>query len=68
MKTFQCQFQVFELNSAKQTGDITHPNVCKEFDLIIFCFQAIIASSGYHVYKETSWTNAKINEEVKVEL
>ena len=68
MKTFQCQFQVFELNSAKQTGDITHPNVCKKFDLIIFYFKAIIASRGYHVYKETSWSNAKINEEVKVEL
>ena len=68
MKTFQCQFQVFELNSAKQTGDITHPNVCKEFDLIMFYFKAIIGSRAYHVYKETSWSNAKINEEVKVEL
>ena len=43
MKTFQCQFQVFELNSAKQTGDITHPNVRKEFVLIMFYFKAIIA-------------------------
>ena len=68
MKTFQCQFQVFELNSAKQTGDITHPNVCKEFDLIMFYFKAIIASRGYQVYKETSWSNAKIKEKVKVEL
>ena len=68
MKTFQCQFQVFELNSAKQTGHITHPNVCKEFDLIMFYFKAIIASRGYHVHKETSWSNAKINEEVKEEL
>ena len=68
MKTFQCQFQVFELNSAKQIGDLTHPNICKEFDLIMFYFKAIIASRGYHVYKETSWSNAKINEEVKVEL
>ena len=68
MKTFQCQFQVFELNSAKQTGDITHPNVCKEFDLIMFYFKAIIASRGYHVCKENSWSNAKTNEEVKVEL
>ena len=56
------------MNSAKQTGDLTHPNVCKEFDLITFYFKAIIASRGYHVYKETSWSNAKINEEVKVEL
>ena len=34
----------------------------------MFYFKAIIASRGYHVYKETSWSNAKINEEVKVEL
>ena len=56
------------MNSAKQTGNITHPNVCEEFDLIMFYFKAIIASCGYHVYKETSSSNAKINEEVKVEL
>ena len=31
-------------------------------------FKAIIASSGYHVYKEMSWSNAKINRKVKVEL
>ena len=68
MKAFQCQFQVFELNSAKQTGDITYPNVCKEFNLIMLYFKAIIASRGYHVYKEISWSNAKIDEEVKVEL
>lgn len=34
----------------------------------MFYFRAIIASRGYHVYKETSRSNAKINEEVKVEL
>ena len=34
----------------------------------MYNFKAIIASRGYHVYKETSWSNAKINEEVKVEL
>ena len=33
-----------------------------------FSFKAIIASRGYHVYKETSWSNAKLNDEVKVEL
>ena len=60
--------QCFALNSAKETGDITHPNVCKEFNLIMFYFKAIIASRGYHVYEETSWSNSKINEEVKVEL
>ena len=34
----------------------------------MFSFKAIIASRGNHVYKETSWSNAKLNEEVKVEL
>ena len=31
-------------------------------------FKAIIASRGYHVYKETSCSNAKLDGEVKVEL
>ena len=35
---------------------------------MIFSFKAIIASRGYHVYKETSWSNAKLNDKVKVEL
>ena len=35
---------------------------------MMFSFKAIIASRGYHVYKETSWSNAKLNDEVKVEL
>ena len=30
--------------------------------------KVIIASRGYHVYKETSWSNAKLDGEVKVEL
>ena len=34
----------------------------------MFSFKAIIASRGYHVYKETSWSNAKLYDEVKVEL
>ena len=34
----------------------------------MFSFKAIIASSGYHVDKEMSWSNAKINCKVKVEL
>ena len=34
----------------------------------MYSFKAIIASRGYHVYKETSWSKAKLNEEVKVEL
>ena len=35
---------------------------------MMFSFKAIIASRGYYVYKETSWSNAKLNNEVKVEL
>ena len=31
-------------------------------------FQATIASRGYHVYKETTWSNAKVNEKVKIEI
>ena len=34
-----------------------------------FSLKAIIASRGHHVFKETSWSNAKFNDEVKeVEL
>ena len=33
-----------------------------------YVFETIIASRGYHVYKETSWSNAKVGEDVKVEL
>ena len=31
-------------------------------------FQATIASRGYHVQKETTWSNAKVNEKVKIEI
>ena len=31
-------------------------------------FDTIIASRGYHVYKETSWSNAKVGDEIKVEI
>ena len=30
--------------------------------------QATIASRGYRIYKETTWSNAKVNEKVKVEI
>ena len=33
-----------------------------------YSFDTIIASRGYHVYKETSWSNAKVGDEVKVEI
>lgn len=33
-----------------------------------YSFEAIIASRGYHVYKELSWADATAGEEVKVEL
>ena len=33
-----------------------------------FSFQATIASRGYHVYKDTLWSNAKVNEKVKIEI
>ena len=31
-------------------------------------FQATVASRGYHVYKETTCSNAKVNEKVKIEI
>ena len=34
----------------------------------MYSFKAKIASRGYHVFKETSWSNAKEGNEVKVEL
>ena len=34
----------------------------------MYSFKAKIASRGYHVFKETSWRNAKEGDEVKVEL
>ena len=33
-----------------------------------YSFKAKIASRGYHVFKENSWSNAKEGDEVKVEL
>ena len=34
----------------------------------MYSFKAKIASRGCHVFKETSWSNAKEGDEVKVEL
>ena len=34
----------------------------------MFSFKVIIAPRRYHVCKETSWSNSKLNDEVKVEL
>ena len=31
-------------------------------------FQATVASRGYHVYKETTCSNAKVNERVKIKI
>ena len=31
-------------------------------------FEATIVSRGYHLYKETTWSNAKVNEKVKTEI
>ena len=46
-----------------------HPlNVKKEKITSTYNFQATIVSRGYHVYKETTWSNAKVNEKVKIEI
>ena len=34
----------------------------------MYSFDAKIASRGFHVYKESTWKNAKIGEKVKVEV
>ena len=34
----------------------------------MYSFKAKVASRGYHVFKETSWSNAKEGAEVTVEL
>ena len=36
--------------------------------MFTYNFQATIASRGYHVYKEATWSNAKVNEIVKIEI
>ena len=33
-----------------------------------YSFTATVASRGYHVYKNTSWTNAKVGEKVTVKM
>ena len=33
-----------------------------------FDFKAIITSRGYHVYKETAWSDAQVNNQVKTEI
>ena len=33
-----------------------------------YSFTATVASRGYHAYKNTSWTNAKLGEKVTVEM
>ena len=35
---------------------------------MVYCFEVIIPSRGFHVYKETTWSNAKVGDEVKVEV
>ena len=35
---------------------------------MVYSFTATVASRGYHVYKNTSWTNAKVGEKVTVEM
>ena len=35
--------------------------------MLHFDFKAIITSSGYHLYKETTWLDTKVNGKVKIE-
>ena len=43
-------------------------NTSKRQEEIMNFFTATIASRGYHVYKNTSWTNARLGEEVSIAL
>ena len=46
-----------------------HPhNVKKEKIMSTYNFHGTIASRGYHTYKETTWSNAKVNKKVKIEI
>ena len=36
--------------------------------MLHFDFKAIIALQGYHVYKETAWSDTKVNDKVKIEI
>ena len=36
--------------------------------LIVYCFEATFASRGFHVYKETTWLNVKVSDEINVEV
>ena len=53
------EFLIVAINQKLQTFKINLNDVS---------FTAIITSRGYHVYQETSWSNAKLNDGVKVEL
>ena len=35
---------------------------------MVYCFEAIITSRGFHVCKERTWSTAKVGDETKVEL
>ena len=36
--------------------------------IMAYSFTVTVASGGYHVYKNTSWTNARVGEKVTVEM
>ena len=40
----------------------------KEKIISTYNLQATIASGGYHVYKETTWSNANVHKKVKIEI
>ena len=35
---------------------------------MVYCFEAAFASRGFHVYKETTWLNVKVRDEINVEV
>ena len=61
------EFEKFEIENRFRNPQIQVKKNLKGSFVKMFSFKTIIASRVYFVYKET-WSNAKLNEEVRVEL
>ena len=46
----------------------TYSNVCDNFYTMSFSFQTKVASRGFHIYKNTTWENVNIGQEISVQL
>ena len=62
------ELEKFEIENQFCNSSIQVNKNLKRSFVKMFSLKAIIAPREYHVYKETAWSNAKMNEKVKVEL